>query len=94
MEISIAIKNVERVFSNSPDIVSDEDIESVEFAIEAMEKQEPMKPYKYRTEGDMSQDVYECIECETVIFRNDKYCRHCGQKVDWEETNERNTIQR
>ena len=44
MKISNAIRNVESIFSNSPDIVSDEAIESVEIALEAMQKQDPMKP--------------------------------------------------
>ena len=46
---------------------------------------EPKKPYKYRTEGDMSQDVYDCRECGTVITLNDTYCRRCGRVQIWED---------
>ena len=82
MKISIAIKNVESVFSDSPDIVSDEKIESVELAIEAMEKQDPMKPDRL--------DGFRCRNCSGKLARQtdlvgQKYCHHCGQKLDWEE---------
>ena len=50
-----------------------------------MGKREPMKPYKYRTEGDMSHDVYDCWECGTVITLNDTYCRRCGRVQMWED---------
>ena len=59
--------------------------EEIEFVWMAMDKQEPMKPYKYRTEGDMSHDVYECRECGTVIWLNDTYCRRCGRVQAWED---------
>jgi hypothetical protein len=78
MKISIAIKNVERVFSNSPDIVSDETIESVELAIEAMEKQDPMKPLVINCECT-------CQMCDVTIAEKDEYCWKCGQKLDWED---------
>lgn len=82
MKISIAIKNVESVFSDSPDIVSDETIESVELAIEAMEKQDPMKPDRLCG--------FSCRNCSGKLARQtdlvrQKYCHHCGQKLDWED---------
>ncbi len=77
MKISNAIRNVERIFSNSPDIVSDEAIESVEIAIEAMQKQDPMTPMS-------NQGEYNCPMCELTIAEGDEYCWHCGQKLDWE----------
>ena len=82
MNISIAIKNVERVLSNSPDIVSDETIESVEFAIKAMEKQEPMKPVKIDREHFITDN---CRMCEKTIVIENAYCPSCGQAIDWED---------
>ena len=75
MKISNAIRNVESVFSNSPDIVSDEVIESVEFALAAMEKQDPMKVY-----GD-----YSCVCGHDLGLDRPtpSYCPQCGQKLDW-----------
>ena len=60
-------------------------IEALKLAVEALEKQKTKKPYKYRTEGDMSQDVYDCRECGTVITLNDTYCRRCGRVQMWED---------
>ena len=82
MKISNAIRNVERIFSNSPDIVSDETIESVEIAIAAMQKQDPMKPtYDHRYAG------MGCSVCGTKVGgweERPDYCPNCGQKLDWE----------
>lgn len=25
----------------------------------------------------------KCAKCENHIHKNDKYCSHCGQKLDW-----------
>ena len=82
MKISNAIRNVEGVFSNSPDIVSDETIESVEFALEAMNKQDPMKPTPERTRYGM---VYDCNVCNCGLEPHNNYCPSCGQKIDWED---------
>ena len=82
MKIDDAIRKVESIFSDSPNIVSDEDNESVEFAIKAMEKQEPMKPNRL--------DGFRCRNCSGKLARQtdlvrQKYCHHCGQKLDWED---------
>ena len=61
-------------------------LDEIEKRVKQLEKkQEPMKPYKYRTEGDMSHDVYDCRECGTVITLNDTYCRRCGRVQMWED---------
>ena len=78
MKISNAIRNVELVFMNFPDIASDETIESFEIAVEAMEKQNPMRPLS-------SDGEYDCPMCELTVAENDEYCWHCGQKLDWED---------
>ena len=78
MKIDDAIRKVESIFSDSPNIVSDEDNESVEFALEAMEKQYPMRPLS-------SHGEYICPRCEITVAWVDRYCWYCGQKLDWEE---------
>ena len=78
MKISKAIRTVESIFSDSPNIVSDEDNESVEFALKAMDKQDPIKPIE---EGKQ----YYCPICELNIGWADDYCWHCGQKMDWRD---------
>ena len=83
MKISNAIRNVERIFSNSPDIVSDEAIESVEIALEAMQKQDPTKPtydHRYAELG--------CAFCGNLVSGWEElpnYCPQCGQAIDWSE---------
>lgn len=77
MNISIAIKNVESVFMSSPDIASEEDIESFEIAVEAMNKQDPMKVV-----GD---DCCVCGHDLGLDRPTPNYCQNCGQKIDWSE---------
>ena len=78
MNISNAIRNVERVFMNFPDIASEEDIESFEIAVEAMNKQDPMKPVNDRCK--CGEDVRNWTGDEAF-----NYCPNCGQAIDWEE---------
>jgi len=80
MKIDDAIRNVVRVFMNFPDIASEEDIESFGIAIEAMNKQDPMK-----LEIDGEFDLL-CAGCGSVIdFKghDGDYCPYCGQRIDW-----------
>ena len=94
MKISNAIRNVERVFINFPDIASEETIESFEFAIAAMEKQDPMKPVieqgapSYYGGAWICRDYCGCPKCGEEVGRGDdkaNYCPECGQKIDWTE---------
>lgn len=67
-------------------------------AIESMEKQIPKKPIfvdvrfrhhgKNVSDGQSLDKCYKCPNCNTHIFHvwdSEKYCDHCGQKLDWEE---------
>ena len=47
-------------------------------AISALEKQIPKKPRKTRTE-------IVCPTCATLVGSS-PYCRYCGQKLDWSDT--------
>ncbi len=57
---------------------------------EALEKQIPKKPTEIHEKEDKYSSFYTlsfmCPSCETaVIFQpyKPKYCKHCGQKLDW-----------
>ena len=56
--------------------------EAVDFAIQALEKQIPKKPYKDNENG-----IYEkeyCPICHRSLFPNDHHCI-CGQAIDWSD---------
>lgn len=57
-------------------------------AIEALEKQIPIKMKGMRAVNDFSGRYYTCIgTCpicgEENIYRNSNYCHKCGQALDW-----------
>lgn len=56
--------------------------------VEALEKQIPTKPMPIIT--DLNEYICTiCSCCQKVsVDINDKYCRHCGQKLDWGEEHE------
>ena len=76
MNISNAIRNVERVFINFHDIASEGDIESFEIAVEALEKQKPTEVKMF------SADFGRCPACDSIVDRVDYYCRYCGQRLE------------
>ena len=83
MKISDAIRNVKLVFMNFPDIASEEDIESFEIAVAAMEKQDPEKPTYDHRYAEMG-----CSICGNLVGgweEQPDYCPQCGQKIDWTE---------
>ena len=56
--------------------------EAVDFAIQALEKQIPKKPYKDNENG-----IYEkeyCPICHRSLFPNDHHCI-CEQAIDWSD---------
>ena len=83
MNISNAIRNVERVFMNFPDIASEEDIESFEIAVNALKKQKPMKVgVTHYHDGSIEESCRACYEIVTEAMN---YCPYCGQAIDWED---------
>ena len=58
--------------------IASEYIEALEQAVEALLKQEPMKPIDEETE-------YVCGECGTHVAYMDNHCWKCGQAIDWED---------
>ena len=85
MRISEAIRRVEIAFGYSTSIHDDwkQDEEAEKIAIEAMEKQEPMKPtydHRYAELG--------CSVCGNMVSGWEEpanYCPNCGQSIDWRE---------
>ena len=83
MKISDAIRNVELVFMNFPDIASEETIESFEIAVAAMEKQDPMYarvPAWFHHSMNCA-----CPACGETMEPEHNYCPNCGQAIDWSE---------
>ena len=61
--------------------------EAFQMAINALEKQIPMKPKINRID---SETIYcKCTSCNitTVLYRNCimNYCKECGRKLDWSD---------
>ena len=66
---------------------TEDDYKANEIAIQALEKQIPMKPKINRID---SETIYcKCPSCNitTVLYRNCimNYCKECGQKLDWSD---------
>ena len=78
MKISDAIRNVELVFMNFPDIASEETIESFEIAVAAMEKQDPVYAGVLKMNCD-------CPACGETMEYEHNYCPECGQRLKWTE---------
>jgi hypothetical protein len=58
-----------------------------EFVVSALKKQIPKKPniHGYREGREVNTISYTCPICNKHIGR-DAYCKHCGQKLDWSDT--------
>jgi rubrerythrin len=59
--------------------VDSEDIDAIDMAIAALEKQEGKKPF-------WNGAFYECPNCNTSFGDNDErpmYCDICGQRIEW-----------
>lgn len=57
-------------------------LEAINIAINALEKQIPKKPIfdNYHRAG------YRCPDCNNTNPWGYKHCKHCGQKLDWSDT--------
>lgn len=58
--------------------------EALELAVEALRKQEPMKP-KADGEFGLCKRCGYVFNSELVSEYCVKYCPYCGQKIDWED---------
>lgn len=48
---------------------------SLDIAISAIKKQIPKKPSET--------DKVRCIHCGCVVKRDERFCKNCGQALDW-----------
>ena len=69
-------------------------IESLKFAVLALEKQIPKKPIKLKAEQDIEIGagtwkagitVYKCPCCNSFISRSSNFCSNCGQAIKQED---------
>lgn len=51
---------------------------SLDIAISAIEKQLPKKPSET--------DKARCIHCGCVVKRDERFCKNCGQALDWRDS--------
>lgn len=85
-----AIEQLESLIINSQYFHDEEgdiwekDIEALNMAIEALEKQIPKKPIDKTKSTD---DYGYCPNCKTIIddYSDFKFCSTCGQAIDWSE---------
>ena len=81
------IENKQRMMTKNRWAFQSIDVEVNGKAIDALEKQIPKKPilhHIYENGNDYS--YYECPNRCTVfdlVNSNDKFCRKCGQSLDW-----------
>ena len=57
--------------------------EAVGMAINALEKQIAKKVKELNEEKNLY--VASCTVCGYLVYRNQRYCDGCGQKLDWSE---------
>ena len=53
-------------------------------AIALLKEQEPIDPHVERDSDDDTW-YYGCVACHMDINPGDKFCRHCGTKVKWDD---------
>lgn len=64
---------------NNPESPWSQGNEALDVAMDALEKQVPMRVIEGRFAG-----LYDCPKCEGAIeSRGYQYCPSCGQKLDW-----------
>lgn len=85
MKVQEVIQNLEYLISDDCTGTQSDYIEEIEFAIKALEKQEPKVPITIRKSKDLI--VFECPNCgRESIPRNKPCCWWCGQALDWSST--------
>lgn len=87
-ELRIGIKTCKDIISYNGDFEPrntcerlTEKIRNFETAIEALEKQLPMKP----NATGYNLIHYKCTKCKTIVPIQADYCKVCGQRLDWSE---------
>ncbi len=93
LELDEVIENLEYLISDSCTDTQSDYIEEIEIAIQALEKQIPMKPINKTKPDDYASLAYEncnivvCPTCNRRLKLKSKgnYCDKCGQKLDWSD---------
>lgn len=83
-----------RIINNLKSIVKlliseyyDEQAVYVEEAIEALNKQIPIRPRsktRHGTKQQTPQVLHWCSSCITMLHGKPHYCSHCGQAIKWD----------
>ena len=71
------IKNHNEVHSRKERHFAVHITEALNMAVEALEKQIPKKPSET--------DNARCIHCACVVKRDERFCKNCGQALDWSD---------
>lgn len=53
---------------------------------EALKRNEPMKAIFTRITDVLTENFWDeptCPKCKSLVIDEDKFCRECGQKLDW-----------
>jgi hypothetical protein len=53
-------------------------------ALALLREQEPVEPH-VEHDGDDDSWYYGCGACNEAIDYKDRFCRHCGRKVKWDD---------
>jgi len=84
------INTLKQILSRDYDEQSDcnEEALVLKIAIKELEKQIAKKPREkhYEGEGEVPYIKYKCPSCDgrySLCDIQDKYCKNCGQKIDW-----------
>lgn len=78
---------IERAKRQSEEYVQDRifvPFREADMIISLLKEQEPVEPH---VEHDSEDDswYYGCGACHEAIDYKDKFCRHCGREVKWDE---------
>ena len=76
MTYGIAKQNLKEWFDN--DGIGEIDAVDFILALNALEKQIPIKPSET--------DKARCIHCACVVKRDERFCKNCGQALDWRDS--------
>ena len=93
MDIQGAIQILKDIYPSPKQIVTGEYphvADSLDMAIQALEKQIPKKPQEQYNWCDFTEkerhvnDRWFC-ECQYPLLESETYCPNCGQAIDWED---------
>lgn len=101
LELNEVIENLEYLVSDSCTDTQFDYIEEIEIATKSLKKQIPKKPVHdgcFDSEGmwhewngingrpyDLCPNCNTNLCCEMHYDNKPKYCKHCGQKLDWSD---------